>query len=87
MSMATTSCFLTVRSIRSFSETPKLSGIRKLILDFERLSYISSAGLRLLLKIQNVLEDEESKMTIRNVNEIVSDVFEVTGFVDFLNIE
>ena len=66
---------------------PKLSGIRKLILDFERLSYISSAGLRLLLKIQNVLEDEDSKMTIRNVNEIVSDVFEVTGFVDFLNIE
>lgn len=66
---------------------PKLSGIRNLILDFERLSYISSAGLRLLLKIQNVLDEENGKMTIRNINEIVSDVLEVTGFIDFLNIE
>lgn len=66
---------------------PKLSETRELVLDFERLVYISSAGLRLILKIQKEMDQKDGRLIIRNVNDVVGDVLEVTGFVDFLNIE
>lgn len=63
-----------------------IDGIKKLTLDFEKLEYISSAGLRILLWAQKAM-DKEGKMVIRNVNEIIMEIFEVTGFVDILSIE
>ncbi len=63
-----------------------VSGITKLIFDFEKLEYLSSAGLRVLLAAQKVL-NKQGEMVIRNVNEVISDVFEVTGFSDILTIE
>lgn len=63
-----------------------LDGVTTLVLDFTGLEYISSAGLRVLLGAQKVMS-KQGGMVIRNVNEVISEVFEVTGFVDILNIE
>ena len=57
-----------------------------LTLDLTKLDYISSAGLRVLLSAHKIMS-RKGGMTIRNVNEIVSEVFEVTGFADILTIE
>lgn len=58
----------------------------KLVLDFEKLEYISSAGLRVLLSAQKVM-GKKGGMTIRRVNDVIMEIFEVTGFIDILNIE
>lgn len=63
-----------------------VSDIEELIFDFEKLEYISSAGLRVLLSAQKVM-NKQGSMTVKNVNDIVMEVFEVTGFVDILTIE
>lgn len=57
-----------------------------LVLDFEKLEYISSAGLRVLLSAQKVMT-KKGGMTIRHVNDVIMEIFEVTGFIDILNIE
>ena len=57
-----------------------------LTLDFAALEYISSAGLRVLLSAQKVM-NKQGKMVIRNANETILEVFEVTGFLDILTIE
>lgn len=67
--------------------TPKLPEIRELDFDFERLMYVSSAGLRMLLAFHKTMEQQGGKMVIRHINDIVGDVLEVTGFIDFLNVE
>ena len=63
-----------------------LDGITELNLDFEKLEYLSSAGLRVLLVAQKVM-NRQGKMVIRHVNETIQEVFEVTGFIDILTIE
>lgn len=62
-----------------------LSGITELELDFSGLEYISSAGLQVLLAAQKTMS-RQGKMTIRNVNETIMEVFEITGFVEILTI-
>ena len=57
-----------------------------LTLDFEKLDYISSAGLRVLLSAHKTMS-KKGGMKVTNVNEIVKEVFDVTGFADILNIE
>ena len=63
-----------------------LDGITELVLDFSNLDYISSAGLRILLTLHKQM-NKQGSMKVTNVNEIVSEVFEVTGFCDILNVE
>lgn len=63
-----------------------LDGITKLILDFERLEYISTAGLRALLIAQKTM-NQQGTIVIRNVSGAVKEIFEVTGFTDMLMIE
>lgn len=65
---------------------PCMTDATLLILDFEKLEYISSAGLRVLLSAQKTM-NRRGKMLIRHVNESIMEVFEVTGFVDILTIE
>ena len=60
--------------------------VESLVLDFAGLEYLSSAGLRVLLAAQKVM-NKQGKMVIRNVNETISEVFEITGFSDILTIE
>lgn len=60
---------------------------QKLIFDFKELRYISSAGLRVLLSTQKRMNAVQGTMIIRNANELVREVFEVTGFDEILMIE
>ena len=60
--------------------------ITKLVLDLENLEYISSAGLRVLLSAHKKMSLKDG-MFVKNANELVMEVFEVTGFSDILNIE
>lgn len=63
-----------------------LDGVTALNLDFEKLEYLSSAGLRVLLAAQKVM-NKQGTMVIRHVNDTIHEVFEVTGFLDILTIE
>lgn len=60
--------------------------IRELILDFRRLQYISSAGLRVLLAAQKKM-NRQGSMVVKNANDMVTEVFQVTGFIDILTVE
>ena len=53
---------------------------------FEELEYLSSAGLRVLLTAQKTM-NKQGEMIIKNVNETINEIFEVTGFIDILTIE
>ena len=63
-----------------------LNGVQELILDFEKLEYISSAGLRVLLSTQKTMAKQGS-MKLIHVSDVISEIFEVTGFADILTIE
>ena len=64
----------------------ELNGVESLELDFSRLDYISSAGLRVLLSAHKIMSGKGG-MKVTHVNEIVQEVFDVTGFADILDIE
>ena len=63
-----------------------LPGVSELTLDFAGLEYISSAGLRVLLAAQKIMSCQ-GELKIKNVNETIMEIFEVTGFSDILTIE
>ena len=63
-----------------------MAGVEKLVLDFAGLDYLSSAGLRVLLAAQKIMNKQGSKV-VKNVNETIAEIFEVTGFCDILTIE
>ena len=63
-----------------------LDGVSELALDFAGLEYISSAGLRVLLSAQKIM-NKQGEMKLKNVNETILEIFEVTGFSDILTIE
>ena len=62
-----------------------LNGITTLAFDFSRLEYISSAGLRVLLSAQKVM-NKQGIMTISGVSAEIMEIFEITGFSDILTI-
>ena len=63
-----------------------LGGVTALTLDMERLQYVSSAGLRVVLAAQKQM-NRQGRMTVRHVCADIMEVFEMTGFVDILDIE
>ena len=63
-----------------------IDGVTELILDLSGLEYMSSAGLRILLSSQKTM-DKQGKMTVRNVNATIMDIFEITGFTDIFTLE
>ena len=65
---------------------PDIDSATEVTFDLENLAYISSAGLRVLLSAQKIM-NKQGKMTIKNVCPEIMDIFDVTGFVDILNIE
>lgn len=62
-----------------------LADITELTLDFAELEYISSAGLRVLLSTQKVM-NKQGTMVIRNVNDDIAEIFDITGFCDILTV-
>lgn len=63
-----------------------LPGVKLLIFDLTALEYLSSAGLRLLLAAQKLM-NRHGQMIVRNINATVSEIFEITGFSDLLTIQ
>lgn len=63
-----------------------LTGVEKLVFDFEKLEYISSAGLRVMLLAQKIMS-RLGGMRVVNANDTIMEIFEVTGFRDILTIE
>ena len=63
-----------------------IDGIKNLVLDFEKLAYVSSAGLRVILSAQKIM-NKQGTMKILNVGDDIMEVFEITGFADILTIE
>lgn len=63
-----------------------ISQVTELSFDFTELEYISSAGLRVLLTAQKIM-NKQGRMVIRHVSEAVLEVFDITGFSDILTIE
>ena len=63
-----------------------LDGVSELVFDFTKLDYLSSAGLRVLLSAQKRM-NKQGSMKLVHVNDAVKEVFEITGFADFLTIE
>ena len=63
-----------------------LEGVEEVIFDFEKVEYISSAGLRVLLSTQKVMSRQGS-MKLIHVRDEINEIFEVTGFLDILTIE
>lgn len=63
-----------------------LNNVTSLIFDFKKLEYLSSAGLRVLLVAQKIM-NKQGKMKLLFVNDAVMEVFTITGFVNILDIE
>lgn len=63
-----------------------LDGVTELVFDLEKLEYISSAGLRVLLGAQKKM-NKQGGMKVTHVSDIIMEIFEVTGFSDILTIE
>ena len=62
-------------------------GITELIMDFAAVDYISSAGLRVILMANQQMEECDGSMTVRNINEDIREIFEMTGFDSLLDLE
>ena len=63
-----------------------ISGVTKLVFDFTEVKYISSAGLRVLLSVHKTM-NKQGEMTIIGCKEEIIEIFEITGFIDILNIK
>jgi anti-anti-sigma factor len=63
-----------------------IGGVEELVLDLAGLEYLSSAGLRVLLSAQKVM-NRQGSMVVKHVNDTIMEIFEVTGFSDILTIE
>ncbi|MCR5774017.1 MAG: STAS domain-containing protein [Lachnospiraceae bacterium] len=59
----------------------------KVTVDMEKLKYTSSAGLRVILGLQNEMDKNKTELVFCNVNEVIQEVFDDTGFSDFIKVE
>lgn len=76
---------ITAPQLEAFKEDVKKA--ESVVLDFTSLEYLSSAGLRVILLFQKMVDAGGHKMVVRNVNQDIKDVFELTGFNSILTIE
>jgi len=77
---------ITAPQLESELKASLVDGVQRLVLDFVALDYLSSAGLRVLLAAQKIM-NKQGSMVVRNVNQTIAEIFDVTGFSDILTIE
>ena len=77
----------TVTAPQLDAELVGLDSVTKLVINMEHLSYVSSAGLRVLLNAQKRLEKSGGSMVITHANDEIMEIFEITGFDEILTIE
>lgn len=65
----------------------ELEDVNEVYFDLGKTNYTSSAGLRVLLKTFQVMEQKDGRMVLKNVNDELYDILKLSGFVDFLEIE
>ena len=68
-------------------EVSNLEGVTRLILDFEKLIYISSAGLRVLLRAHKQMIKQGGSMKVIHVSDMIREILGLTGFLDFVTLE
>ena len=68
------------------NEVQDLSGIKGLVFDLEKLEYISSSGLRILLSCQKKMNVQGS-MIVKNASDSIKEIFDITGFSDILTLQ
>ena len=66
---------------------PYLEGVQEVVMDFAKVQYISSGGLRVLLTTQRQMEDRGGSMKVIHVNEHVLGIFDMVGFMDVITVE
>lgn len=64
-----------------------LAVVNEVVMNCEKLEYTTSAGLRVILEIQQIMEDKDGVLKLRNVNKDILEILEFTGFLSFLVIE
>ena len=64
-----------------------LDGVLEVVVDFAEVEYISSAGLRVLLALEQLMEDREGSLRLVHVNRNIIEIFELVGFMDVVNVE
>ncbi len=71
----------------SFIEKEISADVKELEIDMANCGYVASSGLRVILQAQKIMNRAGGKMVVKNVNEVVMEVFEMTGFSSILTIE
>lgn len=66
---------------------PEMEGMAEVIIDLEKVEYVSSGGLRLLLATEQEMEERGGKLKIIHVNSYVMEILDMTGFLDMLTVE
>ena len=64
-----------------------LQGAESVVVDFEKVNYISSAGLRVFLAVENTLEEQGVEMKLIRVNEYIVEIFKLVGFLGVVTVE
>lgn len=77
---------LTAQTVQQYLENLTESGERKIVIDFTRINYISSAGLRVLLLLQKQLKKVDGEIILCNLSPANADVFQMSGFINLFRI-
>lgn len=64
----------------------QLDGVQHILMDFARLEYISSGGLRALLTIEKLIEEQDGDMRLFHVNENIMEIFDLVGFTNVITV-
>jgi anti-sigma B factor antagonist len=67
--------------------TPEMEGMTEIIIDLANVEYVSSGGLRVLLSVEQEMEECGGKLTVIHVNSHIMEILDITGFLDIINVE
>ena len=65
---------------------PHLEGVSQIVMDFSKVLYVSSSGLRLLLCLQQIVEDRGGEVRVAHANEAVLQILDLAGFMEIVHV-